>query len=63
MSLIVTYIFIVAGAVFGIASLCVMIENWTSPFTSLFLFFVLFFLTIWVSWVVSVKLTRPKPIH
>ena len=60
MSLLVTYIFIVAGAVFGIASFCVMLEKWTSPFTSLLVFFALFFLTIWVSWLVSIWLTRPK---
>ena len=63
MKLLVTYILIVSGAVFGIASFCVLAEKWTSAFTSLFLFFVLFFATIWVSWLVSVWLTRPKPVH
>ncbi|HYJ87170.1 MAG TPA: hypothetical protein VEW46_14005 [Pyrinomonadaceae bacterium] len=63
MKLLVTYIFIVASAVLGIASLCVLAEKWTSPFTSLAVFFPLFFLTIWVSWLVSVKLTQPKPVH
>ena len=63
MSLIVTYIFIVTGAVVGIATLCVIVEQWTSSFTSLLLFFVLFFSTIWVAWLVSVWLTRPKAIQ
>jgi len=62
MKLLVTYILIVSGAVFGIASLCVLAEKWTSPFTSLLMFFVLFFTTIWASWLLSVWITRPKPI-
>ena len=63
MNLLVTYISIVVTVVFGVAALCVLIEQWTSPFTSLALFFPLFFLTIWVSWLVSVKLTQPKQVH
>jgi hypothetical protein len=61
MTLLVTYLITVFCAVFGIAALCVALEQWTSPFTSLAAFFPLFFLTIWVAWVLSVKLTNPKP--
>jgi hypothetical protein len=61
MTLLVTYLIIVFSTVFGMAALCVALEQWTSPFTSLLLFFPLFFLTIWVSWLLSVKLTKPKP--
>jgi hypothetical protein len=60
MKLLVTYTIIVAAAVFGTASLCVFAERWTSPFTSLAVFFPLFFLTIWVSWLIAVRLTQPK---
>ena len=60
MGLLVAYIIIVVSTIFGAAVLCVFIEQWTSPFTSLALFFPLFFLTIWGSWLLSVKLTEPK---
>jgi hypothetical protein len=63
MGLLVTYILIMAAASTGIAYFCVVIEQWTSPFTSLLVFFVLFFSGIWAAWVASVWLTRVKAIQ
>jgi hypothetical protein len=33
----------------------------TSPFVSLLVFFPLLFLTVWLTWRLSVKFTEPKP--
>ena len=63
MSLLATYLIIVVSVIVGVAALCVFVEQWTSSFASLALFFPLFFLTIWVSWLLSVKLTQPKQRH
>jgi len=38
----------------------VLIDRMTSSFVSLFVFFPLFFLTIWLSWRLAVRLTAPK---
>jgi hypothetical protein len=37
-----------------------MVDKMSSPFVSLLIFFPLFFLTIWLAWKLSIKLTEPK---
>jgi len=63
MRLLLTFLITVVGAIVALSLLCVLVEQWTSPFTSLLLFFPLFFLTIGASWLISVKITQPKPGH
>ena len=60
MALLVTYVFIMAATAAGVATFSVMLEQWASPFTSLLVFFLLFFSSIWAAWVLSVWLTRPR---
>lgn len=60
MNLLVTFVVLIVVALFGAVWLGVLIDKMTSPFVSLVFFFPLFFLTIWVVWRVSVKLTEPK---
>lgn len=60
MNLLVTFLIVVAVGIFGIAWVGVLVDKMTSPFTSLLVFFPLFFLTIWLAWKLSVKITEPK---
>lgn len=60
MNLLVTFLISVTVGIVGVAWIGVIIDKMTSPFTSLLIFFPLFFLTIWVTWKLSVKFTEPK---
>ncbi len=60
MNLLITFLITVAVAIFGVAWVGVLVDKMTSPFISLLIFFPLFFLTIWLTWRLSVKLTEPK---
>ena len=60
MNLLVTFLITVTIAIVGVSWLGVLIDKMTSPFVSLLVFFPAFFLTIWLSWKLSVKLTAPK---
>jgi len=60
LNLLVTFLIVVAVGIFGIAWVGVLVDKMTSPFTSLLVFFPLFFLTIWLAWKLSVKITEPK---
>jgi hypothetical protein len=59
-NLLITFLITVAAGIFAVAWVGVMIDKMTSPFISLLIFFPLFFLTIWLTWRLSVKLTQPK---
>ena len=61
MRLLLTFMLTVLSAVVVLCVICVVAEKWTSSFTSLLLFFPLFFLTIVGSWLASVRMTQPKP--
>ena len=61
MNLLITFLVAVTVGIVGVAWIGVIIDKMTSPFISLFVFFPLFFLTIWLSWKLSVKFTAPKP--
>ena len=60
MNLLVTFVVAIIIALFGLAWVGVIIDKMTSPFISLLVFFPLLFLTIWLTWRLSVKLTEPK---
>jgi hypothetical protein len=59
-SLLVTFLVTVSVGMATVAWIGVLIDRMTSPFVSLLIFFPLFFLTIWLTWRLSVKLTAPK---
>jgi hypothetical protein len=59
-NLLVTFFITVMIAIVGVSWVGVIIDKMTSPFISLMVFFPAFFLTIWLSWRLSVKLTAPK---
>jgi len=63
MRLLLTFMVTVFSSVAAVCMLCVLVERWTSSFTSLLLFFPLFFLTIVGSWLLSVRMTEPRPGH
>ena len=60
MNLLITFLIAVIIGIVGVAWVGVLVDKMTSSFTSLLIFFPLFFLTIWLSWKLSVKLTAPK---
>jgi hypothetical protein len=60
MNLLITFLVVVTVGIFGVAWLGVMVDKMSSPFVSLLIFFPLFFLTIWLAWKLSIKLTEPK---
>jgi ABC-type dipeptide/oligopeptide/nickel transport system permease component len=59
-NLLVTFLITVTVAIVGVAWIGVIIDKMTSPFISLLIFFPIFFLTIYLCWKLSVKLTEPK---
>jgi len=59
-NLLITFLIVVTVGIFGVAWVGVLVDKMTSSFTSLMVFFPLFFLTIWLAWKLSVKLTAPK---
>jgi hypothetical protein len=59
-NLLVTFLIAVTIGIVGVSWVGVIIDKFTSPFTSLVIFFPLFFITIWLSWKLSVKITEPK---
>lgn len=59
-NLLVTFLITVTVGIVGVSWLGVIIDKLTSPFISLLIFFPAFFLTIWLTWKLSVKLTAPK---
>ena len=61
MHLLVTFLVAVTLGIVGVAWVGVIVDKMASTFVSLFVFFPLFFLTIWLSWKLSVKFTEPKP--
>ena len=60
MNLLVTFVIAITIAITGLAWVGVIVDKLTSPFVSLAVFFPLLFLTIWLTWRLSVKLTEPK---
>ena len=60
MNLLVTFVIAIIVGIVGIAWVGVIIDKMTSPFVSLAVFFPLLFLTIWLTWRLSVKFTEPK---
>lgn len=60
MNLLITFLVAAAIAIVGVAWIGVLIDKMTSPFISLLVFFPLFFLTIWLTWRLAVKITEPK---
>ena len=60
MNLLVTFLVAIVIAIVGLAWVGVIIDKMTSPFVSLLVFFPMLFLTIWLTWRLSVKLTEPK---
>ena len=60
MNLLVTFLIAITIALAGLAWVGVIVDKLTSPFVSLLVFFPLLFLTIWLTWRASVKLTEPK---
>lgn len=60
MNLLITFLIAVTVAITGLVWIGVLIDKMTSPFVSLLIFFPMFFLTIWLAWRLSVKLTAPK---
>jgi ABC-type dipeptide/oligopeptide/nickel transport system permease component len=60
MNLLITFLVTVTIGIVGASWVGVLIDRMTSPFVSLLIFFPLFFLTIWLSWRLSVRLTAPK---
>jgi ABC-type dipeptide/oligopeptide/nickel transport system permease component len=59
-NLLITFLITVTIGIVGVSWLGVLIDSMTSSFVSLLIFFPLFFLTIWLMWKLSVKLTEPK---
>ena len=60
MNLLVTFVISIIVGIVGVAWVGVIIDRMTSPFVSLVVFFPLLFLTIWLTWRLSVKFTEPK---
>ena len=60
MNLLITFLITVTLGIAGAAWVGVLIDKMTSSFVSLAIFFPLFFLTVWLSWRMSVRLTAPK---
>lgn len=60
MNLLVTFLIIVTLGQIGVAFVSVAVDRMTSPFTSVVVFFVLFFAIIWIAWRFSVWFTEPK---
>ena len=60
MNLLATFLVSIIIALVGLAWVGVMIDRMTSSFVSLAVFFPLLFLTIYVTWKLSVKFTEPK---
>jgi hypothetical protein len=60
-NLLVTFVISITIGVVGVAWVSVIIDKMTSPFVSLLVFFPLLFLTVWLTWRLSVKFTEPKP--
>jgi hypothetical protein len=60
MNLLVTFVIAVIVALVGVAWIAVIVDKLTSSFVSLLVFFPLLFLTIWLTWRLSVKFTEPK---
>jgi hypothetical protein len=60
MNLLVTFIIIVFVTIGVLVGLTIGIERMTSPFISLFAFFPLLFLGVYIAWKLSVKITEPK---
>jgi hypothetical protein len=60
MNLLITFLVTVTIGIIGASWLGVLIDKMTSSFVSLVIFFPLFFLTVWLSWRLSVRLTAPK---
>jgi hypothetical protein len=60
MNLLITFLVAVIIGIVGVAWVGVIVDKMTSSFTSLLIFFPLFFLTIYVTWKLSVKLTEPQ---
>ena len=60
MNLLITFLVVAAVGIFGVAWIGVLVDKLSSPFVSLLIFFPLFFLTIWLAWKLSIKLTEPK---
>ena len=60
MNLLVTFLVSIIIALVGLAWFGVIIDKMTSSFVSLLVFFPMLFLTIWLTWRLSVKLTEPK---
>ena len=60
MNLLVTFVIAITIGIVGAAWVGVIIDKMTSPFVSLLVFFPLLFLTIWLTWRLSVKFTEPK---
>lgn len=60
MNLLITFLVIVILGITGVAWVGVLVDKMTSSFVSLAIFFPLFFLTVWLSWRLSVRLTAPK---
>jgi ABC-type dipeptide/oligopeptide/nickel transport system permease component len=58
--LLLTFLIAVTLGIVGVSWAGVLIDKMTSPFISLVVFFPLFFLTIFVTWKLSVKFTEPK---
>jgi ABC-type dipeptide/oligopeptide/nickel transport system permease component len=58
--LLLTFLIAVTLGIVGVSWAGVLIDKMTSPFVSLVVFFPLFFLTIFVTWKLSVKFTEPK---
>jgi len=50
----------VTAGIVGVSWLGVIIDKMTTPFVSLAIVFPLLFLTIWMTWRLSVRLTEPK---
>jgi hypothetical protein len=60
-NLLVTFVISITIGIVGVAWIGVIVDKMTSPFVSLLVFFPLLFLTIWLTWRLSVKFTEPKP--
>jgi ABC-type dipeptide/oligopeptide/nickel transport system permease component len=60
MKLLITFLIAVTIGIVGASWLGVLIDQMTSPFTSLLVFFPLFFLAIFLAWKIAVKFTAPK---
>jgi hypothetical protein len=59
-NLLVTFLITASIGISGVTWIGVLVDKMTSPFISLLVFFPLLFLTIWLSWRLSIKVTEPK---